>query len=52
MNNKVYDSKTFTCICGTKAPYWDGGSCIPCYLPKYFDLDAKECKLCPDGQYF
>lgn len=38
--------------CNSSSPYYNGTSCIPCALPKYFDIASQTCKHCPNGQAF
>ena len=47
----IYNSEGKKCE-RKEGEFWTGEKCIACYLPKYFDLDTKECKECPKGQYF
>lgn len=65
--NSAFDSTTRKCLAcewGTQLnpnsgkcecpdqSFWNGTSCIFCYLPKYFDLTDLQCKDCPAGQHF
>ena len=47
----IFNEEKKKCECPL-GRFWTGEKCIACFLPKYFDLDAKECKVCPKGQYF
>lgn len=47
----IYNPDSKKCECPNSS-FWSGEKCITCYLPQYFDMDAKVCRDCPAGQYF
>ncbi len=38
--------------CDSNAPYFNGGACISCNLPSYFDFKTFNCENCPSEQSF
>lgn len=34
---QVYNEETQSCVCDDSHPFFDGVTCLSCYLPKYWD---------------
>jgi hypothetical protein len=48
----TYNKDTGKCVCGSKAPFFNGEKCVSCYLPQYWDHNTRECKSCPDLKFY
>ena len=45
-SNRVYNLDTKKCECPKDQPFFDGRSCVACYLPFYWSHDSKQCLEC------
>lgn len=51
-SNMIWNTASNNCTCPSNLPFFDGNTCVSCYLPKYWNLETKSCDECLIGQFY